>query len=112
MNDTSRLNVRNHANCEEVNGEKHKVISNEHSSSQRSQNCTSNTLGNDQECFKGTTIDNVIIMDLKIEESLPHNIKTEETSMISHERFVLHDTYIRMKRYVCFKSLIKEYLYQ
>ncbi|CAG2236879.1 unnamed protein product [Mytilus edulis] len=85
MNDTSRLNVRNHANCEEGNGEKHKVISNEHSSSQTSQNCTSNTLGNDQECFKGTTINNVLIMDLKKEESLPHNIKTEETSMISHE---------------------------
>ncbi|XP_063435649.1 E3 ubiquitin-protein ligase Ufd4-like [Mytilus trossulus] len=86
MNDTRGLNlvvdnVRNYVPCEEAIGEKHKV----RSRSPTSQNCTLNTLGNDQECLKKGTTNNVLILDLQTEESLSHNIKQEETSMISQE---------------------------
>lgn len=117
INNSSRLNavvdnVRKYAICEEVIGEKYKVMSNKHPSRITNQICKSNTIRNHQECFKGETNKNILTVDLQKEESLPHNIKPEETSMISYERFVLYGIHIRMKRHVCFIILRKEYLYQ
>ncbi|VDI65557.1 Hypothetical predicted protein [Mytilus galloprovincialis] len=90
INNSSRLNavvdnVRKYAICEEVIGEKYKVMSKKHPSRIKNQHCKSNTIRNHQECFKGETNKNILTMDLQKEESLPHNIKPEETSMISHE---------------------------